>query len=318
MTQTDKDNSIDTHLDDEINLRELFNILWAAKKSIIIITALFALGSVVYSLSLTNYYKSESLLSARSASETQGLSQFSGLAAMAGVNLSSSGESKAAQMIELIKSRKFVKHLMTFDDILPSIMAAKSYDKASQELIFDQKVYDPETKAWKRKPKENGSTTPSYLEVHEKYSGMMSISQDTRSGFISINIEHISPVFAKEFLDLIIRESNELLRKKDMEESVQGLEYLTSESLKTPFVEMKESVNSLIETLMETKMLAQIHQDYILIKIDPPFIPEKKSKPIRSIICILGTILGGILSVILALIKHYFFTREEQEVEYSD
>jgi uncharacterized protein involved in exopolysaccharide biosynthesis len=280
MIESDKMNFNDPHHDDddEINLRELINVLWAAKKAIILITAIFALGSVAYALSLTNYYKSESLLIARSASETQGLSGLGGLAAMAGVNLSSPGESKAAQMIELIKSRKFVKHLMTFDDILPSIMAAKSYDIASQELLFDKNLYDSETKIWKRKPNDNGLIIPSYLEVHQKYVGMMSISQDTRTGFISISTEHISPLFAKELLELIIRESNELLRKKDMEESKQGLEYLTSESSTTPFLEIKESINRLIETLLETKMLAQINQDYILIKIEPPFVPEKKIK----------------------------------------
>jgi uncharacterized protein involved in exopolysaccharide biosynthesis len=317
MIESDKMNFNDPHHDDddEINLRELINVLWAAKKAIILITAIFALGSVAYALSLTNYYKSESLLIARSASETQGLSGLGGLAAMAGVNLSSPGESKAAQMIELIKSRKFVKHLMTFDDILPSIMAAKSYDIASQELLFDKNLYDSETKIWKRKPNDNGLIIPSYLEVHQKYVGMMSISQDTRTGFISISTEHISPLFAKELLELIIRESNELLRKKDMEESKQGLEYLTSESSTTPFLEIKESINRLIETLLETKMLAQINQDYILIKIEPPFVPEKKSKPIRSLICIIGTILGGILSVMLVLVRHYFFAEKKQAVE---
>ena len=103
------------YFDDEIDLRELFNVLWTAKKLIILITAIFAIGSVAYSLSLTNYYTSESLLIARDASErAKGLSQLSGLAAMAGVNLGSSGDNKVDQTIELIKSRRFVKHLMTF------------------------------------------------------------------------------------------------------------------------------------------------------------------------------------------------------------
>ena len=53
-----------------------------------------------------------------------------------------------------------------------------------------------------------------------------------------------------------------------MEESKQGLGYLTSELSKTPFVEIKESVNALIEAQLETQMLAQIHQDYILIEKD--------------------------------------------------
>ena len=296
--------------DDEIDLRELFNVLWTAKKLIILITAIFAIGSVVYSLSLNNHYKSGSIFLARDASGNQGLSQYSGLAAMAGISLpSSSGEDKAAQMIELIKSRKFVKHLMTFENILPSILAAKSYNNSTQELLFNQKLYESETKTWKN------NEIPSYLKAHRAYSGMLSIAQDNKTGFISISIEHISPVFAKDFLELIIREGNELIRKKDMEESKQGLEYLTSELSKTPFVAIKESINALIEVQLETQMMAQINQDYILVEIEPPFIPEQKSKPTRSYISVVGTILGGILGLLIVLIRHYFFGEVDQAVE---
>ena len=315
MRETKNMQENEPYFDDEIDLRELFNVLWTAKKLIIQITAIFAIGSVVYSLSLNNHYKSESLFLARSASENQGLSQYSSLAAMAGISLPSSGEDKAAQMIELIKSRKFVKHLMTFENILPSILAAKSYNNSTQELLFNQKLYESETKTWKNKPKNNRTMIPSYLEAHKAYLGMLSIAQDKRTGFISINIEHISPVFAKDFLELIIRESNELLRKKDMEESKQGLEYLTSELSKTPFVAIKESINALIEVQLETQMLAQINQDYILIEIEPPFIPEQKSKPSRALICVTGTMLGGMLSVLIVLIRHYSFAEEDQAVE---
>ena len=309
MRETENMQENEPYFDDEIDLRELFNVLWTAKKLIIQITAIFAIGSVVYSLSLNNHYKSESLFLARSASENQGLSQYSSLAAMAGISLPSSREDKPAQMIELIKSRKFVKHLMTFENILPSILAAKSYNNSTQELLFNQKLYESETKTWKNK------LIPSYLEAHNAYINMLSIAQDKKTGFISINIEHISPVFAKDFLELIIRESNELLRKKDMEESKQGLEYLTSELSKTPFVEIKESINALIEVQLETQMLAQINQDYILIEIEPPFIPEQKSKPSRANICVIGTMLGGMLSVLIVLIRHYSFGEEDQAVE---
>ena len=305
MSETEQIQTHDLYSDDEIDLRELFSVLWTAKKLIIQMTAIFAIVSVVYSLSLTNYYKSESLLIARSASGNQGLSQFSSLAAMAGVSLPSSGDDKAAQMIELIKSREFLKHLITFDDILPSIMAAKTYNIESQELLFDQKLYDSETKTW------NDQVIPSYLDAYEVYKKqMLFISQDKITGFITINIEHVSPLFAKEILELIIRESNELLRKKDMEESKQGLEYLASELSKTPFLDIKESINALIEAQLETQMLAQIHQDYILIEIEPPFIPEKKSKPSRALICIFGTFLGGILSVLVVLFRNYFLVRK--------
>lgn len=303
----------ETYFDGEIDLRELFNILKITRKLIFKIITIFVILSTAYSLILTDYYKSEALLLARSSSETQGgLSQYSGLAAIAGLSLPSTGEDKAAQTIELIKSRNFVRHLLTFDDILPSIMAAKSYNRDSKELLFDQKLYDSESGTWNRKPVKN-RLIPSYLEAHEHYiEKMLSIYKDDETGFISIQIEHISPVFAKNFLDLIIRESNELLRTKDMEESMQGLEYLTSELSKTPFIEMRESINALIESQLETQMLTKINQDYILKEIEPPFIPEEISRPNRVLIIILGSILGGLLSVFFVLIRHYYFTGEEQ------
>ena len=94
---------------------------------------------------------------------------------MAGVTIPA-GKDKAAQTIALIESRKFVKHLITFENILPSIMAAKTYNKASKELSFDQKLYDSETKKWKK-------GIPSYLQAHEVYiSDMLSISKNTKTG----------------------------------------------------------------------------------------------------------------------------------------
>ena len=43
--------------DDEIDLRELFSVLWAGKKVIVAITGLFAVAAVVYALSIANEYK---------------------------------------------------------------------------------------------------------------------------------------------------------------------------------------------------------------------------------------------------------------------
>ena len=303
----------ENYFDSDIDLREIYNVLKMTRKLIFKIITIFAILSTAYSLILTDYYKSEALLLARSSSETQGgLSQYSGLAAIAGLSLPSTGEDKAAQTIELIKSRNFVRHLLTFDDILPSIMAAKSYDRDSKEILFDQKLYNSESKTWNRKPI-NNRIIPSYLEAHEHYiENMLSIYKDDETGFISIHIEHISPIFAKNFLDLIIQETNELLRRKDMEESMQGLEYLTSELSKTPFIEMKESINALIESQLETQMMTKINQDYILKEIEPPFIPEEASRPNRILIIILSTILGGLLSLFFVLIRHYYFSGEEQ------
>ena len=92
--------------DDEVDLRQLFGILWSGKIKIILITAVFAVGSVFYALSLPNQYKATVLL-APAKSDRGGLSsslgQLGGLASFAGVSIK--GESSDSQIAqEIMKS----------------------------------------------------------------------------------------------------------------------------------------------------------------------------------------------------------------------
>ena len=99
-------------------------------------------------------------------------------------------------------------------------------------------------------------------------------------------------------------------QKKDIDTSSKALGYLKTELSQTSLVEIKQTINNLIETQLQTQMMANIHDEYSLISLDPPFIPEEKSKPSRAIIVILSTMLGGILSLIIVLVRHYPFTTE--------
>ena len=290
--------------EDEVDLRELISVVWKEKIAIIVATGVVALSSIFISLSLTNYYTSEAVVIARDQQDTP-LSEFSGLASLAGVNLDNAGSS-LFKMMAIIESREFVKHLITFDDVLPSIMAAKSYDASSQELYFDPEVYDSETKTWTREVPVNRALEPSYLEAHKEYLEMISMVKDKLTGHISIGVEHVSPVFAKEFLTLIIQEANNLNRDIDIESSSKALTYLTAELSQTPQLEVKKSISKLIEHQFETRRMASIHDDYVLIPLEPHFIPERKSGPIRSLIVILSTLVAGLVSVMTVLIRHYF------------
>ena len=84
-----------TTSDDEIDLRELFAVIWQGKWLIIAITAVFAIGAVIFAIEQPNIYKSEALLAPTSEEQGGGLSglasQFGGLASLAGVNLGSKG-----------------------------------------------------------------------------------------------------------------------------------------------------------------------------------------------------------------------------------
>ena len=157
-----------------------------------------------------------------------------------------------------------------------------------------------------REPPPNIGIEPSYLEAHKEYTDMLSIAKDKLTGLISIKIEHISPIFAKDFLALIIKEANNHNREIDVEDSTKAISYLKKELARTPQVEIQESIGQLMEAQLETRMMASIYDDYVLITLEPPFTPEKKSGPVRSLIVIFSTLVGGMLSVMIVLIRYYF------------
>tara|TARA_B100000427_G_C15520008_1_gene599901 strand:- start:14712 stop:15632 length:921 start_codon:yes stop_codon:yes gene_type:complete len=305
MTEVENNPSSSLIKDDEVDLNELFSVLWKEKIKIILITSIFAIGSVIYALNLTNYYESSSILVPRDNSENQGiLSQYSGVASLVGVNISNSGNNNVMEVIETIKSREFLKHLLTFEGILPSIVASKNYDKDTKQIVFNSELYKKENNTWLK-------LKPSYIKAHESYvDNLLSISYEAKTGLVRIQIEHISPIFAKEFLDLIIKEINILKRNKEIESSSEALSYLKEKLLKTPLVEIKESINLLIQAQLEQQMLAQVHDDFSLVIVDPPFIPEKKSKPSRAMICILITFIGGLISLVYVLVNHYSLRKQ--------
>ena len=293
--------------DDSIDLKELFSLLWGGRKLIISIAVVFAFFSVLYSLSLTDQYRSEAVLTLTDgSSEIRSLSQFSGIASLAGINMPSAGTDKGALLVNTIMSRAFLKNLLSIQDVLPSIMAAKSYDNESKAIVFDSDVYDSINKRWIRQDQQGEEIKPSYIEAYDVYMQQMAITYNSQIGLIYLSLEHKSPVFAKEFLDLIIREADSLMREKDLQQSSDALEYLINEISKTSLIEMKSYMNQLIKSQLETQMMAKISTDYALKVIEPPFIPERKFSPSRSLISLVGTMLGFVLGIVWILIRHYY------------
>ena len=73
------------------------------------------------------------------------------------------------------------------------------------------------------------------------------------------------------------------IRQKNLEQSSDALDYLASEIPKTSLIEMKSSMNRLIQSQLETQMMAKIGTEYAVRIIEPPFVPERKFKPNRII-----------------------------------
>tara|TARA_Y100000588_G_scaffold392737_1_gene505727 strand:+ start:1328 stop:2254 length:927 start_codon:yes stop_codon:yes gene_type:complete len=291
----------------EIDFSAIISLIFAERKTLFKASIFSGLLSIFIALSLSNYYKSTAILEIYdSSSSMSSLGQYGDLASVVGISLPSDTQSKSTRVMETIKSRDFITHLILKENIVPSLMAADKYDDKSEKIIFDSSKYDEQNDQWKNTFFSRSEPKPTNLDVHRKYiKDIMTISNDRRSGLIFISVEHLSPVFAKEFLELIINEANSLLRENDLKESSDALIYLESELSKTSLIEIKDSLNKLIQSQLETQMLAKISNDYVLKAIESPYLPEKKSKPSRAIICIVITLSGFLFTTMWVLVRHF-------------
>ena len=297
--------------DDEIDLRELFSVLWEGKLAIVFVTAISAVISVSVALNLPNKYTSEALLAPRAEGGVGGglgqlASQYGGLASLAGINIGGLGEGgKTAIAIEMLKSREFFGEYL-YDHVLVDLMAAQGWDPASKKSIVNTSIYDSASQTWVRDVGPEFQIKPSVQEAHDDFvESSLSVSEDKQTGFVTVAITHYSPSVARDWVLLIVNGVNNAVRARDVEEAENSIAFLNEQREKTSLVSLTEVFAELIEQQTKTVMLAAASEEYVFQIIDPPVAPELKSKPSRALICILGVLLGGMLSVAYVLIRHY-------------
>jgi len=294
--------------DDEIDLRELFGVLWAGRIKIIAITAVFAIASVGYALSVPNQYQATVLL-APAQSDGGGLSgalgKLGGLASLAGVSLGG-GSDEARIALEIMKSWSFIEGFISDNDLAVQVFAAQGWNKGSKKLQIDDDLYDVESKTWLIENNNTGeSGPPSGWQLFEEFSEKLMISRDRKSGLVSISIEYYSPQIAKRWLDLYVDAINMHMQNRQMVKVTTNIEYLEEQIRKTSIAEMREVFYTIIEEQTKNKMLAEASPEYAFVAVSPSMVPEQKSQPKRAQIFIVGTLLGGMLSVLVVLVMHY-------------
>jgi LPS O-antigen subunit length determinant protein (WzzB/FepE family) len=289
------------HTEDKIDLNELFGVFWAGKLKIILITAIFAICSVFYSLSLDNQYKASVTLAPASGGVSDSLSRLGGIASFAGISLRESSSGNEAMLArEIMQSWSFIEGFIKDNDLQPILFAIDRYDEELGQIIYNQDVYDTENKTWLP-----NIEIPSSWNLYESFTGILSVEDDKRSGLTIVSIEYISPELAKELIDLYISSINKYMQSRKIQMLTKNIEYLEAQIDASSKSEMREVFFAIISEQIKEKMMAEATPDYAFVTVSPSMIPEKRSQPNRAMICIIGSIIGAIFSIFLVLILNY-------------
>ena len=291
--------------DDEIDLLELLRVLFNHKFSILLFTLVFGVGAFVIAIVTPNTYQADVLVS---SSQGGGMgsslsSQYGGLAAIAGIDLGS-GDTGLEAALALLKSRRFIISFINEENLKPVLFPG---------------AWDEETKVWftpvpgmlsRIKSALVGNTngevldpTPSDLSAYNSFSRIMTVSQDKKSGLVTIKVDSEDPVMAANWASKVVIRLNAYLKNEAISQSDQNIRYLEQEIVDTPLVEFKTALYELIETEAKSKMFANVQKEYALKVIDPAVVPEEPIKPKRSLILILGVLLGFMVGCAQGLVR---------------
>jgi LPS O-antigen subunit length determinant protein (WzzB/FepE family) len=266
--------------DDEIDLRELFATLWTGKWWIIASTVIFAVAGVFYALSKPDIYQASALLAPAQGQEAGSRigGQLSGLASLAGVSLGGGNANKTTIAKEVLQSRAFLTEFIHRHNLSEELMAAEAWNKSQEEWVYNREVYNPATGEWGR-------------------------DDEGKS---------LSPVAARQWVEWLVHDVNEHMRAQDVQEAEASIDYLESKLQETNIAGMQQVFYQLIENETRTVMLANAQQEYVFKTVDPAVVPQEKSEPKRALICIVATLIGGMLGVLIVFVRAFIRSDQSQ------
>jgi uncharacterized protein involved in exopolysaccharide biosynthesis len=266
---------------DEMDLVRLWNTLWRSRWLIVAITAAFGLGSAVYA-SLQERVYTASVVLAPVKEESLGslVGQLGGLASLAGL---ATRPTEGVEAIAVLKSRDFARGFIEDQALLPVLYADK---------------WDAAAARWKVMPPPTPVQGARFFVAN-----VLRIDEDTRTGLVTVSINWRDPQLATAWANLLAMRVNDRMRQHALEQAEANVKYLREEFETTSIVALQQSIGRLLESEMQKLMLARGNAEFSFRVIDRAEVPSGPSKPRWTLIVILGTFFGAMLSAFVVFVR---------------
>jgi hypothetical protein len=117
------------------------------------------------------------------------------------------------------------------------------------------------------------------------------VVENRKTGLVTITVTWTDPDLARQWVDGLIKATNDRLRTKAEERSSRNLEYLRKASEATSIMEVKTSIYKLMETEIKKQMVAYGADEYAFRTVDAAIVPQRRSYPVRALFLLFGALL---------------------------
>jgi uncharacterized protein involved in exopolysaccharide biosynthesis len=274
---------------EEIRLIDLWRVVWAGKWRITVASVIGAVLAVALSFLITPEYRSEAVISPVGSGGGGGplaslAGQLGGLGSLVGLNFGV--DDRTAESIAVLRSRSLTQRFIEKNALLP-ILFHEDWDEASKSWRVD----DPED-------------VPNLWKAYERFDRKVrSVTQDADTGLVTLSIDWIDPLQARDWANGLVAEVNADMRSRAIEQSKNNIEFLRGQLQNTNEVELRTAAFGLMEAEMKNAMLSAVRTEYAFEVIDPAITPEKPSWPNRILLAALGFFAGFATGMFLVFLR---------------
>jgi len=309
--------------EDEIDLIELWRVVWAGKLFIIAFVVFCTLvAGVVSFVFLPEIYKSTATL-IPAKQEKSSLGSLGGLIGNLALPISLPGQG-SSNIMSFLESRTLKERLITKYNLLP---------------VLYSDLWNPETKKWAVDAPEDIPTLIKALQA-EILDDFFSVSQDKKNDLINLSWSGEEPAFCALMLERVIMEltfflENEYVSDARRErEFVEGqlvsakedLEYwdrqIPSEKLKLSEITRERLTSQTIYTELRKQLeLAKINEAKRLDTfevLDHPFVPEKPYKPRKGLIVALTFVSSAFIALFGVFFLNFIRNQKKNETPVAE
>lgn len=249
-----------------------------------------AIAALAYGLVAPKWYRAQATISPVAQESGQSAlgamsGDLGGLAALAGLDLGNNEDFKNEALARL-SSREFIYGFLRDEGLMPILFADE---------------WDARNERWRSADRDE---QPSLEQAYRKLmADVVTVSEDRRNGLIKITVDWKDPALASALANKLITRINGDIREVARAEAVRNLEFLNRELAKTPFVELRQAINRLIESEIKKLMLVNVREQYAFKVIDPAFVLGREGivKPRLALLLASASILGGLAGLFVAL-----------------
>lgn len=326
-----------------IDFGAFFRIIWKEKVWVILLTVLSTGLGIIKALSMKEEFVASGKILPEYQSKAGGLGQLSGLASLAGIDVSSAGGGGSDAIRpdlypDVLKSTPFFLELLKI----------KVHTKDNKEMLFSQ-FYDTfilDNKIEEKNTKIKFPISNQYIAIsYQTEKNLQNLREritaviDKKSGLITVTVKLPDPVvatiitdYSMNFLANYITNYRTEKAKRDLNFLAERLgaakgKYYTNQAKKAQYsdqyqlsmmklqaadlqrerIESEYKISSTFyNTLLQKYEEAKLklQQETPVIKVlEPPVVPNTKSEPKRAMIVLIATFIGGIVGIIFGLIR---------------